>query len=263
MSIEGAKTLIFLHSTLDDAALSPNEFRVLAHLTRRAGSNGICKPGIRSIAKNCRIGKDTVHSIMEVLKERRFIKVSKPEKSRSAHNYTLTIAEGIAASVPIQGTDGKASVQIEGTDENPSVPIQGTDENPSVQIGTPHLSRLAPPICPDSRHVRLSEGYTIKDNASLGAVAPFASQGAQLPFSGDSFKKCWSQWVNHCQERKLKITGTQTEILFDKLKSWGEAKAIDSISHSIASGWQSIQEASERRAPRIAPTGPKRSPFKL
>ena len=252
MSIKGAKPLIFIHSKVDDAALSPNEFRVLAHLTRRAGSNGICKPGIRSIAKNCRIGKDTAQSVIEVLKEKCFIAVSKPDKSRSVHSYTLTIEEGIAASVPIQGTD-----------KNPSVPIQGTDKNPSVPIGTPNLSRLGPPICPDPRHIRISEGYTIKEDATLGAVAPFASQGAQLPFSSDSFKKCWSQWVNHCHERKLKITATQTEILFDKLKSWGEAKAIDSISHSIASGWQSIQEATESRAPIKAPAGPKRSPFKL
>ena len=263
MSIEGAKPLIFLHSTLDDAALSPNEFRVLAHLTRRAGSNGICKPGIRSIAKNCRIGKDTAQSVIEVLKEKCFIAVSKPDKSRSVHSYTLTIEEGIAASVPIQGTDIKVSVPIQGTDERASVQIEGTDESASVPIGTPHLSRLDPPICPDPRHIRISKGYTIKEDATLGAVAPFASQGAQLPFSGDSFKKCWSQWVNHCHERKLKITATQTEILFDKLKSWGEAKAIDSISHSIASGWQSIQEATESRAPIKAPAGPKRSPFKL
>ena len=130
MSIKGAKPLIFIHSKVDDAALSPNEFRVLAHLTRRAGSNGICKPGIRSIAKNCRIGKDTAQSVIEVLKEKCFIAVSKPDKSRSVHSYTLTIEEGIAASVPIQGTD-----------KNPSVPIQGTDKNPSVPIGTPNLSR--------------------------------------------------------------------------------------------------------------------------
>ena len=232
MSFEKAKPLIFIHSKVDDADLTANELRVLFHLSRRAGSNGICKPGIRSIAKKCRIGKDTTQSVIESLKAKRFIIVNRPDKTRSVHNYTLTIEEGIAASVPIQGTDGSSSVPIE----------------------CEHLSRSEGRICPDPRHERISQGDPMKENAPLGTVAPFASQGAQLPFSGEAFYKCWNQWITHCRERGTKITATQSELLFDKLKTWGEIKSIESINHSITSGWHSIHEAPQKKATKTQET---------
>ena len=239
MSFEKAKPLIFIHSKVDDADLTANELRVLFHLSRRAGSNGICKPGIRSIAKKCRIGKGTAQAAINSLEARRFINVSRSDKTRSVHNYTLTIEEGIAASVPIQGTDGSSSVPIE----------------------CEHLSRSEGRICPDPRHERISQGDPMKENAPLGSVAPFASQGAQLPFSGEAFYKCWNQWIAHCKERGAKITATQAEVLFDKFKEWGETKTIETISHSIASGWQSLHEAPQKKAtktqeePRKKPWG--------
>jgi len=245
-----AKPLIFIHSKVDDADLTANEHRVLFHLSRRAGSNGICKPGIRSIAKKCRIGKGTAQAAINNLEAKRFIIVSRSDKTRSVHNYTLTIEEGIAASVPIQGTDGKASVPIQGTDESASVPIECT-----------HLSQSDTQICPNPRHERISKGDPLKDKAPLGSVAPFASQGAQLPFTGEAFYKCWNQWITHCRERGTKITATQAELLFDKFKEWGETKTIESIKHSVASGWQSIQEAPQKKAtksqeePRKKPWG--------
>jgi hypothetical protein len=239
MSNATAKPLIFIHSKVDDADLPANEFRVLFHLSRRAGSNGICKPGIRSIARNCRIGKGTAQAAINNLEAKRFINVSRSDKTRSVHNYTLTIEEGIAASVPIQGTDESASVPIECT----------------------HLSQSDTQICPNPRHERISKGDPLKDKAPLGSVAPFASQGAQLPFTGEAFYKCWNQWITHCRERGTKITATQAELLFDKLKTWGEIKSIESIKHSIASGWQSLHEAPQKKAtktqeePRKKPWG--------
>jgi hypothetical protein len=236
MSNATAKPLIFIHSKVDDADLTANELRVLFHLSRRAGSNGICKPGIRSIARKCRINKGTAQATINNLEAKRFINVSRSDKTRSVHNYTLTIEEGIAASVPMQGTDGKASVPIQGTDESASVPIECT-----------HLSQSDTQICPNPRHERISKGNPIKENASLGSFAPLATQGAQLPFSSEAFNKCWNQWITHCKERGTKITATQTELLFDKLKTWGEVKTIEAINHSITSGWHSIQEAHQKR----------------
>ena len=225
MSNATSKPLIFLHSKLDDAGLTANEFRVLAHLSRRAGSNGICKPGLRSISEKCRINKGTAQGAIKSLQEKRFIIVGRSDKTRSVHNYTLTIEEGIRQSVP----------------------IQGTDENASVPIGGEHLSQSEDQICPNPRHERISKGNPIKENASLGSFAPLATQGAQLPFSSEAFNKCWNQWITHCRERGTKITATQTELLFDKLKTWGEVKTIEAINHSITSGWHSIQEAHQKR----------------
>ena len=110
-----------------------------------------------------------------------------------------------------------------------------------------HLSQSDTQICPNPRHERISKGNPIKENASLGSFAPLATQGAQLPFSSEAFNKCWNQWITHCRERGTKITATQTELLFDKLKTWGEVKTIEAINHSITSGWHSIQEAHQKR----------------
>ena len=109
-----------------------------------------------------------------------------------------------------------------------------------------HLSQSEVNICPNPRHERISKGNPIKENASLGSFAPLATHGAQLPFSSEAFNKCWNQWISHCKERGTKITATQTELLFDKLKTWGEVKTIEAINHSITSGWHSIQEAHQK-----------------
>jgi hypothetical protein len=52
--LQDKRTLpIFIHSTIDDMDLSPEAFRVYAHLSRRAGSSGVAWPGIRSIGDKC------------------------------------------------------------------------------------------------------------------------------------------------------------------------------------------------------------------
>jgi hypothetical protein len=44
---------IFVHSEIDDLEISSKAFRVYAHLTRRAGSNGACFPSYQSIGDSC------------------------------------------------------------------------------------------------------------------------------------------------------------------------------------------------------------------
>lgn len=51
--------LIFIHSMLDELGLSPAEFRVYAHLSRRADKTSSAWPGLRSIARICRMNKST------------------------------------------------------------------------------------------------------------------------------------------------------------------------------------------------------------
>lgn len=44
---------LFIHSELDDMGLSPEAFRVYAHLARRAGKDGRAWPGVQSIGDVC------------------------------------------------------------------------------------------------------------------------------------------------------------------------------------------------------------------
>lgn len=80
-------SFIFVHSMLDDAGLSANEFRVYAHIARRAG-NGTAFPAVASIADVCRIHKDTVWAVLRSLEERGM--VVRIARTGAANIYRLT-----------------------------------------------------------------------------------------------------------------------------------------------------------------------------
>jgi len=60
---------VFIHSELDDAALLPSEFRVLCHIARR----GECFASLETIAKNCRVSKETARAALKSLIAQSFI----------------------------------------------------------------------------------------------------------------------------------------------------------------------------------------------
>jgi DNA-binding MarR family transcriptional regulator len=67
------KAPLFAHSSIDDAGLSPGAFRVLGHPARRAGNNGVAFPGIRDIAKTCRMNCHTVMAAIQELEKRGYV----------------------------------------------------------------------------------------------------------------------------------------------------------------------------------------------
>ena len=81
------KTTILLSAQLDDAGLSIAAFRVYSHLSRRAG-RGIAFPSCESMAKICRMNRDTVWRALKELGERNMIRrISRPGVTTE---YTLT-----------------------------------------------------------------------------------------------------------------------------------------------------------------------------
>ena len=64
--------VVFIHSRLDDYGLPPAEFRVYAHVARRAGSDGAF-PAVKSIARICRLHPKTVRRTLRVLVKHRLI----------------------------------------------------------------------------------------------------------------------------------------------------------------------------------------------
>jgi len=64
--------IIFIHSSLDDAGLTPQEFRLFAHLSRRAGS-GEAWASAASMATACRMHQDTVWAALNELERRRMV----------------------------------------------------------------------------------------------------------------------------------------------------------------------------------------------
>jgi hypothetical protein len=71
------KPPLFIHSSIDDAGLSPGAFRVLGHLARRAGNKGAAFPSIRNIAKTCRMNCGTVIKAIRELEQSRFVVIDR------------------------------------------------------------------------------------------------------------------------------------------------------------------------------------------
>ena len=65
---------IFIHSAIDDAGLSVHEFRLVCHLARRAG-NGEAFPSAESMARVCKMKRDTVFKVLKSLKGRNIVTV--------------------------------------------------------------------------------------------------------------------------------------------------------------------------------------------
>jgi hypothetical protein len=58
------------------------------------------------------------------------------------------------------------------------------------------------------------------------------------------FQATWAEWVQHRIELKKPMKPTSAKTLLKTLAKAGERKAIESITHSIANGWQGVFEPS-------------------
>jgi hypothetical protein len=58
------------------------------------------------------------------------------------------------------------------------------------------------------------------------------------------FRASWTEWIQHRIELKKPMKPTSAKTLLKTLAKAGEQKAIESITHSIANGWQGVFEPS-------------------
>jgi hypothetical protein len=79
--------VIFVHSDIDDLGLSLYEFRIYAHIARRAG-DGECFPSISAIAKHCKCSEDTARETIQHLINYKLI--SREDRPGTSPLYRLT-----------------------------------------------------------------------------------------------------------------------------------------------------------------------------
>lgn len=135
--------LLFVHSDLDDYGLTPTQFRIYAHLRRRAGRGGVAFAGVRSMARICRVNKDTAMQATIDLEALGFVRVEK--KHGATNHYSLTRPsewtvrkQGTLAIGLLSETRGH-TVRKQGT---PTVRNEGTKGNPTLKVilkGNPTL----------------------------------------------------------------------------------------------------------------------------
>lgn len=95
-----------IHSTVDDAGLSPREFRVLAAVCRRCGDGGNgrqCDASIKTLAATCKIHEDTAREILARLIELGWIEmIERPGRSK-VHVAKFPDRSGCKGGVVIEG----------------------------------------------------------------------------------------------------------------------------------------------------------------
>ena len=216
------KSPIITSSAVDDADLSPVEFRVLAHICRRAG-DGDCWAGTKSVAKVCRVNLKTARKAVAVLVEKGWVK----SMTRNGQTTVLTPC------FPDQKTAATLPNPIPYPIEYPSQ----SDTHHPTQSDTPHPTQSDTP-----------EGYPIripkKETHKVILVLPFSS----LPFA-----EAWSLWIDHRKALKKPSTPQSQKMALNKLSKMPEHEAIAAINHSVENNWQSIYPP-KSPPPAIRPT---------
>jgi hypothetical protein len=221
MSERQFKLPVAVHSTLDDANLSAEEFRVMAHICRRCGDeeNGRhCDSAIGTIAKICRLHPDTVRKAIARLVELKWVSIIDRPGRTKVHVAHFPNPSGLKVGA---GSEVGGMVSREGY---------------GLDVAPPTGFKGGPPP-----GFKGDEGIPLRDTKKVTPGDYFP-----LPFQSDEFKGAWNDWKQHRIEKRKPITPLSAKKSLLELSAMGEARAIAAINHSIANGWQGIFE----------PTGP-------
>lgn len=196
----------FIPSELDEAGLSPSQFRVLCHLWRR----GETFSNAATIAKVCRLKRNTVFEVLNDLEKAGFIR-------RKPRPGLTTLIEP----VPFGDTGRNGHPSPSG--------IQGVS-----RLGILDPSRLGIHKGDPTKAIPLKKSQVEKKTALA----------VPLPFSSKAFSEAWKDWQTHRKEKRKPITPLSAKMQLKDLHAWGEERAIAAISHSISKGWTGIFESS-------------------
>lgn len=233
---------LFVHSTLDDAGLDPESFRVLAHIARRADGSGVAFPSIKSAAKTCRLNKDTVARRLRDLVAAGWLeRITRP---------------GLPTGFRI--TNSPEGIRSEGI---PPIRQEG------ISDGEGYPSKQVSPIRREGSGVIRREGSEGNPNKVIHKGNPnkrarrFDAASVELPFSTTEFREAWQSFVQHRIEKRNALTPTAAKRQLAQLREIGENRAIIAIRHSVAQGWTGIFEPKSQREPaRTAALRPNEQP---
>jgi len=140
--------MIFVHSALDDAGLSPYAFRVLGHLQRR----GKYKTSVEAMVKICQISRSSAIRAIKELEERKFIQVTR----KKGQPNTYTIREYLPGS-PVSHRDTTRLSQKPHPSLTDTTPVSHRHRNQSLTdtlnntegypIGYPLRESMGTPLC--------------------------------------------------------------------------------------------------------------------
>lgn len=206
--------MIFVHSKIDEFGLSTSAFRVYAHLARRA-TNRVAFPGIDSIAKVCRMSKNTVCEAIKELEVRNVITVERKPGVGSRYHITS----------PRTWVDIGEQPRTEAS--------QNKERSPSItQNGTDHPKRGNATVPKE-----VTKGNPIKEIQKDNPTEVEFPEALNHP----EFHKAWQEYLSHRRIYRFPVLkGKSIEETFAKLASYGLIGAIQSIKESISNGWRGL-----------------------
>lgn len=218
-----------VHSSLDDAGLSAEDFRVMAAICRKCGdeANGRqCDSTIRTLGKVCRLHHDTVRKSIARLVELGWVSVIDRPGRTKVHVARFPDPYGFKGGVSSQG---RGMVSREGLFFEGGPPSGFKGGHPYGFKGT--------------------EGIPLREPKKGNPIV-------ELPFPSEAFKSAWNDWQLHREEIKKKLTPTSIRQQLRNFAEWGEVRSIDAIRYTIGNGWQGLREPDGLRTPiSSAPAG--------
>lgn len=211
--------VIFIHSSIDDAGLTPQQFRVLAHIARRAG-DGVSWASNATMAETCRIHPDTLTDCLKALEALAIIvRVARPGKTtvwKINPPNLWTFNQPTPSNHP-PASKGEQSPDLKG--EHPPE-SKGDEGNPKKEI---------------------------KGRKSKAVAFPEIPESLKTP----EFEKAWSEWLEDRKFRRKPVTPLAAAKQFEHLVAWGSEKAVVSIRESIEHGWQGLFEPKGFRPTKV------------
>ena len=196
--------VIFIHSLVDDARLSPFTLKVYAHLARRAG-NGAAWPSVEGMAEHCGMAVNTVKKAINDLLDRGML--AKQERPGRTNLYFLT--------KPSQWTPRDTCGHLPTLEDTAPPP---TNDPPHAV--TPHPPQQMTPHPPHAMGGEGNPRRTSKegDQNMIGAEAPKVGVRKQIRdrtadelalarliqpdmLASDVFKAAWTAWQGYREER--------------------------------------------------------------
>ena len=204
---------MMIMSQVDEAGLSPVEFRVLAHICRRSG-DGECWAAVKTIAATCRINVKSARKALAQLERSGWIECRK----RTGQTSVLIPKMGIAT---------------------PTNPIPYPMQYPT-QSDTHH------PYQSDTGGSTQSDTPKGNPRRNPKKVTQIIKAQIKLPYDSKDFTDAWERWVRHNKIKRKPLPETTVELQLEDLARWGESRAIQSIMSSIKANWQALFEPKDQ-----------------
>ena len=209
---------VFIHSAVDDAALTPAVFRVYCHVARRDPGNGAWA-SIESMAKTCQVNGKTVRNALKLLETRGWIHRTK------RNGFTDLLRVTSVSEWPVPLPIEYPSTQTEGVSDSAGDSSQTSTPLPS-QTDTPHPSQLSTP-----------EGTPVKE-IQEDTPKKASNRGVRGGPVKDSFQ---------LRAEALMRRRKETPMTAAELRAWKTAKAVvedtDADSWALLEWWYSLPTA--------------------